>query len=205
MAEIKSRKPADRPAREPMARGNRPDRGGDRVEEIPEGLSGLNIAIPGAGSDAPAATQPAKPPAQPKPAKGGWWWGTGRRKRAVARVRLKPASGGKAGITISVTGNKTKTVEQYFPEERDRLDAAAPLRVTNTLERFEVHARLDGGGLMGQAQALRMGLSRALRDYDPAFEAALRDNGFLTRDSREVERKKYGQAGARRRFQFSKR
>jgi small subunit ribosomal protein S9 len=190
MAEIKA----------PRTRKSDPADKADRGES----LGGLSINIPAAPGSSETA-KPAKAPAQPKPAKGGWWWGTGRRKRAVARVRLKPASGDKAGITIQISSKNAKTVEQYFPEERDRLDAAAPLRVTNTLGRFEIHVRLDGGGLMGQAQALRMGLSRALRDYDPTFEAALRDNGFLTRDSREVERKKYGQAGARRRFQFSKR
>jgi small subunit ribosomal protein S9 len=177
----------------------------DRADKDDE-LSGLSIDIPTGPIAKPAAPAPAKVPAAPKPARGGWWWGTGRRKRAVARIRMKPATGDKAIVNITISSNKTKTLEQYFPEERDRLDALAPLRVTNAVGRFEIHARLDGGGLMGQAQAFRMGLSRALRDYDPAsFEQALRDNGFLTRDSREVERKKYGQAGARRRFQFSKR
>ena len=139
-----------------------------------------------------------------KPAKGGWWWGTGRRKRAVARVRIRPTTG-EAKVVICCTGKKTKTVEQYFCEDRDRTDAVAPLKATNTMSKLDVFVRLDGGGYMGQAGAMMMGLARALRDYDPTTEQALRDGGMLTRDAREVERKKYGQAGARRRFQFSKR
>jgi small subunit ribosomal protein S9 len=139
------------------------------------------------------------------PAKGGWWWGTGRRKRAVARVRIRPAKGDGGKVTINLAGEKTKTLEQYFCEERDRASCYAPLKATNTLGKVEVFARLNGGGYMGQAGAFMMGLARALKDYDPALEAALRASGMLSRDAREVERKKYGQAGARRRFQFSKR
>ena len=136
------------------------------------------------------------------PDKQGWWRGTGRRKTAVARVRIKP---GKGEIMVRVSANKAKTVAEYFSELRDRGDVMAPLEVTQTVGKLDVIARLDGGGYMGQAQALRLGLARALCNYDPSLEAVLRDNGFLTRDAREVERKKYGQAGARRRFQFSKR
>ncbi|MCC6322590.1 MAG: 30S ribosomal protein S9 [Phycisphaerales bacterium] len=146
-------------------------------------------------------TRKVRPPVEPKK---GWWWGTGRRKRACARVRIKPA-GGEPTIKIQVSGDKFKTIEQYFAEERDRNDCVAPLKVTNTFGKMDVIARLDGGGFMGQAQAVRLGVARALRDYDPTLEDALREAGFLTRDAREVERKKYGQAGARRRFQFSKR
>lgn len=156
----------------------------------------------------PAAVnaQPARPARDPKPAdKYGWWWGTGRRKSAVARVRMKPAAGDKATIMIEAPNGKVKPVDVFFAEERDRADAAFPMKITNTLGKFQVIARVHGGGFMGQAQAVRLGVARALRDYDPSLEAALRDNGLLTRDAREVERKKYGQAGARRRFQFSKR
>lgn len=142
-------------------------------------------------------------PAEPKQ---GWWWGTGRRKRAVARVRIRPAQGnGGATIRVQIAGNKFKTVEEYFSEPRDRNDCSAPLRVSQLGDKIEVVARVAGGGFMGQAQAIRLGIARALRDYDPTLEDGLRDAGFLTRDAREVERKKYGQAGARRRFQFSKR
>ena len=142
-------------------------------------------------------------PAEPKH---GWWWGTGRRKRAVARVRIRPVqSNGGAAVRVQITGDKYKTIDQYFSEERDRSDCLAPLKVTQLADKIEVVARIAGGGTMGQAQAVRLGIARALRDYDPTLEDALRDAGFLTRDAREVERKKYGQAGARRRFQFSKR
>lgn len=132
----------------------------------------------------------------------GWWWATGRRKTAVARVRIKPGDG---KIYIQIDRKKTKTIDQYFTEIRDRNDAVASLKVTNTLGKMDVVARCNGGGFMGQAQAVRLAVARALKGYDPALEPALRDSGFLTRDPREVERKKYGQAGARKRFQFSKR
>ncbi|HVU63874.1 MAG TPA: 30S ribosomal protein S9 [Phycisphaerales bacterium] len=140
-----------------------------------------------------------------KESKNGWWWGTGRRKRAVARVRIKPNSAGEGVIKIQIDGEKFKTVDQYFAEARDRNDCAAPLKACNLGGRIDVVARCNGGGFMGQAQAVRLGIARALRDYDPSLEDALRNAGFLTRDAREVERKKPGQAGARRRFQFSKR
>jgi small subunit ribosomal protein S9 len=163
------------------------------------------------GSAAPAPLPPK--PAQmtrklrdPVPAdKHGWWWGTGRRKTAVARVRIKLASGSGAAFTVNSPANAGTPVEKFFNEERDRADALAPLKITSTEGKFQVIAQVHGGGFMGQAQAVRLGVARALRNYDPTLEQALRDAGFLTRDAREVERKKYGQAGARRRFQFSKR
>lgn len=141
----------------------------------------------------------------PKEAKNGWWWGTGRRKRAVARVRIKPNASGAGTINIQVGKETLKASTKYFAELRDQNDCSAPLRVTDTLGKIDVVARIAGGGYMGQAQAVRLGIARALRDYDPSLEDALRSAGYLTRDAREVERKKYGQAGARRRFQFSKR
>jgi small subunit ribosomal protein S9 len=140
-----------------------------------------------------------------KESKNGWWWGTGRRKRAVARVRMKPNTAGEGVIKIQINASKFKTVDQYFAEDRDRSDCAAPLKISNLLGKMDIVARCNGGGFMGQAQAVRLGIARALRDYDPSLEEALRNAGFLTRDAREVERKKPGQAGARRRFQFSKR
>lgn len=141
----------------------------------------------------------------PKPAdKHGWWWGTGRRKTAVARVRLRPASGA-GSVKIQSTRKGFKTIEEYFSEPRDRNDAVAPLNITGTADKLEVIVRAHGGGYMGQAQALRLGISRALIGYDPKLEDALRDAGYLTRDARKVERKKYGQPGARKRYQFSKR
>lgn len=156
----------------------------------------------------PAATpaEAAKPTRQAKPAdKRGWWWGTGRRKTAVARVRLRPSKG-QASFTIkSATGKRARTIEDFFAELRDRNDAALALKVAGMEGKFEIVATVHGGGAMGQAQAIRLGVARALVAYDPSVHAALREHGLLTRDAREVERKKYGQAGARRRFQFSKR
>ena len=144
---------------------------------------------------------------EPKPAdRHGWWWGTGRRKTAVARVRLRPAKEiGKGDIQVQINNNKFKTIDDYFSELRDRKDARAPLTITDTMGTLDVFIRTHGGGYMGQAQAIRLGIARALVNYDPTFEPALREAGYLSRDSRKVERKKYGQPGARARFQFSKR
>lgn len=176
-------------------------------------MTSLNIAaptnIPGLSQVNPAAeskpSQMTRKLRTAKEAKNGWWWGTGRRKRAVARVRLKPVAQGEGKIEIQIGSDKFKAVDVYFAEPRDRNDCAAPLQVSNLLGRMHVVARCAGGGFMGQAQAVRLGIARALRDYDPTLEEGLRTAGFLTRDAREVERKKPGQAGARRRFQFSKR
>ncbi len=170
----------------------------------PPGMSagGEEVVDVTAPEAAAPAVAPAPSPMHTAPGPHGWWIGTGRRKSAVARVRLKPGNG---QIAIKISKNKTKTIDEYFTEERDRADAVAPLKATGVLGKMDVVARLSGGGYMGQAQALRLGVARALRKYDTSLEHALRDAGFLTRDPREVERKKYGQAGARRRFQFSKR
>lgn len=140
------------------------------------------------------ATTEAKQPQAPK---GGYWWGTGRRKTAVARVRIKPGSG---KFLIN-----ERQVDEFFTEPQYRSDAVAPLRATQMNEKIDVIVKVHGGGMTGQAGAVLVGLARALKAYDPALEGALRQNGYLTIDSRQVERKKYGQAGARRRFQFSKR
>lgn len=157
-------------------------------------------------ADAGPAQQEHKLP-DPVPAdKHGWWWGTGRRKAAVARVRLRPAKkSGQGGVQFQVSRQVFKTVDQYFSEMRDRGDVMAPLRLTDTEGKLDIVVRAHGGGTTGQAQAVRLGIARALVGYDPNFEPALRDAGFLTRDARKVERKKYGQPGARKRFQFSKR
>lgn len=127
----------------------------------------------------------------------GWWWGTGRRKSAIARVRIRPGEG-----AFKVNGRE---INEYFSEERDRSDVVAPLKSTEMLGKVDVQVTTMGGGYMGQAGAIRLGLARALRIYDANVEPILRENNYLSRDPREVERKKYGQSGARRKFQFSKR
>jgi len=131
---------------------------------------------------------------KPKPT---YTWGVGRRKSAVARVRIAPGSG-----KIELNG---RTLNEYLTNERDRKSIFGPLEVTNTGGKLDIFARCTGGGPTGQAGAIVMGLDRALAKYDSSLEVALRGGGFLTRDSRMKERKKYGQRGARRRFQFSKR
>ena len=124
-------------------------------------------------------------------------WGVGRRKTAVARVRIAPGTG-----KIEVNG---KTINDHFTTETDRKRIFGPLEVTNTGGKMDVWVNATGGGLTGQAGAVVLGLARALAKYDNSLEPALRNHGFLTRDSRMKERKKSGQRGARRRFQFSKR
>ena len=122
---------------------------------------------------------------------------TGRRKEAVARVRIVPGLG-----TITVNNRK---YEEYFPREAWRLAIRAPLLATHQLGKYDVIASVDGGGLTGQAGAIRMGIARALLQADPAHRASLRSGQLLTRDPRMKERKKYGQKGARKRFQWTKR
>ncbi|MDR0907707.1 MAG: 30S ribosomal protein S9 [Rikenellaceae bacterium] len=121
----------------------------------------------------------------------------GRRKAAVARVFVKPGSG-------AITINK-KPLEVYFPLDIFQFVVKQPLLVINQTESYDITINLTGGGIKGQAEAARLGIARALCEIDPELRSALKKNGFLTRDSREVERKKPGQPGARKRFQFSKR
>ena len=135
-------------------------------------------------------------PTEPK-VKPVYVWGVGRRKSAVARVRVAPGSG-----KIEING---RSLNDYFTGEKDRKSIFGPLEVTNTGGKMDVFVNADGGGPTGQTGAIVMGLGRALAKYDQGLEAPLRSAGFLTRDSRMKERKKYGQRGARRRFQFSKR
>lgn len=122
---------------------------------------------------------------------------TGRRKTSIARVRLAHGVG-----KMIINGREFK---QYFPTEALRIYVESPLKVTDTLKRFDVIAILNGGGIAGQAGALRHGISRALLLADANYREPLKAGGFLTRDQRMKERKKYGQPGARKRFQFSKR
>lgn len=123
--------------------------------------------------------------------------GTGRRKTAVARVYLRPGNG-----TIVVNG---KPLDEYFSRPDHRIIALQPLTVLEREKNYDIVVRATGGGESGQAEAIRHGLSRALVKDDESVHKTLRVHGFLTRDSRMVERKKYGQRGARRKFQFSKR
>ena len=125
------------------------------------------------------------------------YYGTGRRKTSTARVFLRPGSG-------TITVNK-KPVEASFPNETQRLVIRMPLVVTETAERFDVLATTAGGGVTGQAGAIRLGIASALVGYNEELRSTLRKAGLLTRDPRAKERKKYGMAGARKRFQFSKR
>jgi len=147
-------------------------------------------------ADSSAATKPDPKPAK-KADKGGFWWGTGRRKSSVARVRIK-LGGGKLLV------NK-KELNDYFARVQDRSTILAPLKAVEGEKTFDVFINVSGGGTTGQSGAARLGIARALRNYDESYIAALRSAGHLTRDSRMVERKKPGQAGARKRFQFSKR
>ncbi len=149
--------------------------------------------------DTPKTT--AAPKSQPKPAKkpdkGGFCWGLGRRKTSVARVRIKPGDG-KLLINKRELGN-------YFPRTQDKETVLAPLKAVECEKAFDIFVNVRGGGTTGQSGAARLGIARALKNYDENYLPALRDGGYLTRDSRMVERKKPGQSGARKRYQFSKR
>lgn len=123
--------------------------------------------------------------------------GTGRRKRAVARVFLRPGSG-----KITVNG---RDMEAYFNTPSSRAQVRSALLATETADKFDVLVLTDGGGIEGQAGAIKLGIARALCDFNLELRGKLKGLGYLTRDPREHERKKYGQKGARRRFQFSKR
>jgi small subunit ribosomal protein S9 len=126
-----------------------------------------------------------------------WIYGTGRRKESIARVFLRPGSG-----KFTVNG---RPVDKYFPNHAWLHDATEPLKFTSLTDQVDVVVTAKGGGVGGQSGAVRMGLSRAISRLNPELRPALRTNGFLTRDSRMKERKKYGQKGARKRFQFTKR
>lgn len=124
-------------------------------------------------------------------------WGTGRRKTAVARVRLFPGAG---VLTIN-----SKSIDEYFPLEKDRQSARASLEATEVGSRYDIIITVAGGGISGQADAVKLGIARALVKVDESLLDKLREGSLLTRDSRMKERKKPGQKGARKKFQFSKR
>jgi small subunit ribosomal protein S9 len=123
--------------------------------------------------------------------------GTGRRKTSVARVFLRPGSG-----KITING---RAFENYFPTEANRIPAQQPLRTVEMQDRFDVLILANGGGVAGQSGAIRLGIARALVEFNAELRGPLKKAGLLTRDPRQHERKKYGQKGARKRFQFSKR
>jgi small subunit ribosomal protein S9 len=125
------------------------------------------------------------------------YYATGRRKESTARVFLRP---GKGAITINY-----REFNEYFPTEALRVQVKTPLLLTETADKFDVLATVAGGGVAGQAGALRLGIARALCEFNVELRGRLKKDGLLTRDARAKERKKYGMAGARKRFQFSKR
>ena len=125
------------------------------------------------------------------------YYGTGRRKSSAARVFLRPGTG---AITVN-----SREFANYFPTEALRVQIRQPLLITETADKFDVLATVDGGGVAGQAGAVRLGITRALCEYNVELRPRLKKEGLLTRDARAKERKKYGMAGARKRFQFSKR
>lgn len=143
------------------------------------------------------AAEPEVEVAQPKIDKFGRSYATGRRKESAARVWVKPGSG-----RFTVNG---KEMPAYFARPTQQMVINQPLASINRLQQYDIVCTVAGGGLSGQAGAVRHGVARALIAYDPALRPALKHGGFLTRDAREVERKKYGKAKARRSFQFSKR
>ena len=170
------------------------------MADQPQNLGGLREALQGAqlrhtaaATPTPATAQDGKPNLDAK----GRAYATGKRKNAVARVWLKPGTG-----KITVNGRDSPI---YFARPVLRMLLNQPFVVVNRLGQFDVVCSVVGGGLSGQAGAVRHGISKALLNYEPGLRPALKAQGFLTRDSRVVERKKYGKAKARRSFQFSKR
>src|SRR6478609_372192 len=121
----------------------------------------------------------------------------GKRKTSIARVYLRPRAGDEGVIRVN-----DRSFEEYFPRATARMMIMQPLELTSATGRFDILVNVNGGGISGQAGAVKHGIARALLDVDPAYRSVLKRAGFLTRDSREVERKKYGLAGARRRYQY---
>jgi small subunit ribosomal protein S9 len=175
-----------------------------RAAQTVQGLANLRQAMqtaaraPAATAATPAAPMPVAPiDVQPKIDEQGRAYATGKRKNAVARVWIRPGNG-----KIEVNGRDSPV---YFARPVLRMLISQPFVVANRLGQFDVWATVKGGGLSGQAGAVRHGISKALTFYEPGLRPTLKQGGFLTRDSRVVERKKYGKAKARRSFQFSKR
>ena len=175
--------------------------------EVPEAAEASEAAAEAAVEEAPKES-PAKDKepkeevvasktAPPMPEDTHYIWGTGRRKSAIARVRIRPGSG-------NITINKREMAD-YFTTERDRQSVVSPLKVVGMLKSYDIWVNVGGGGYTGQAGAVMLGLARAFSKHNPEVEHDLRAKGLLTRDSRMKERKKPGQPGARKSFQFSKR
>lgn len=158
-------------------------------------LSQLGNALKGSGGPAPAAASSA--PVEPQIDEHGRAYATGKRKNAIARVWIKPGSG-----RMTVNG---KAVADYFGRPVLQMMVRQPFEKAERADQYDVMCTVTGGGLSGQAGAVRHGISKALVNFEPNLRPALKSGGFLTRDSRVVERKKYGRAKARRSFQFSKR
>ena len=168
----------------------------------PDQVTGHTVSLPHTVVAVPQDTAQALPRRMRQPnadqlGPGQFCWGTGRRKSSVARVRIRPGSG-------KVVVNK-HDLQDYFKLLKDQADVRAPLKVTENIDKYDVFVNVGGGGTTGQAGAIRLGLARALVAADPKTFDAIRNAGFLTRDSRMVERKKYGYKKARKSFQFSKR
>lgn len=155
-------------------------------------------AKPGSSPASAEQTERVIEPRQPDGPPGkSYFWGTGRRKRAIARVRVRPGKG-----EFKING---RDADDYFHLPVDRHAINKPLEATGAKKRVDVFVNVRGGGTTGQAGAIVLGIARALKICNPDYEPMLRAGHFLSRDPRKVERKKYGQSGARRRFQFSKR
>lgn len=172
----------------------------ENVNDKAESTETAPAAAEVAPAEKPVEQAPApKPPRTANPLPEGvlFIWGTGRRKKATARVRIRPGTG-------QILINK-RPMDQFFHVEKDQLDVLGPLAAVNMVKSWDVWATVNGGGTTGQSGSVKLGLSRALIKAMPELEADLRGLGLLTRDSRARERKKPGQPGARKRFQFSKR
>ena len=165
------------------------------AEPVPTVTLGQDAAQTPAAEPAKTEAPPRIAPPLPEGVK--YVWGTGRRKKAIARVRIRPGTG-------LFTVNE-RLYENFFTEDKDRRAILSPLTTVNMVKAWDIFANVTGGGFAGQAGALTLGLARALSKAMPEIEQPLRDQGLMTRDARMKERKKYGQKGARKRFQFSKR
>ena len=171
--------------------------GSEKAESVRDLADLANIAGDAPAADAAVVAESTAPLREQELDQHGRAYATGRRKDAVARVWVKPGKG-----TITING---KEQEKYFARPTLRLIINQPFEITDRVDQYDVVATVRGGGLSGQAGAVKHGISQALAKYEPALRSTVKSAGFLTRDSRVVERKKYGRAKARRSFQFSKR